>query len=185
MTPREAREGRAPARPWLVLFFLLAACARPEPAFTPARAELLAWWCEDVARGLDRRGDELILPEAPAAYLSAAWWARGESHDAGLLVPPPPLAARRQRYATLRRICAAGDAVLVPGTGLLAPHPGIPYQRRSLVERQIDDENHDRRCIDMIILGTMDSDAEPTYATAVAAAREQADRAIGARPYAK
>jgi hypothetical protein len=166
----------------LLLVSLLAGCAaRPPEAWQPERAEAVAWWIEDVARGAPRTPAEIDWIGAGPRDAAVLRWAGGSELD-GRWVPPAQLAARRSRWPELRLALAAGEVVAL-GDGLLAQGDGVAPARRAAAEALVDAENADRRLIDGLVLtiASPDAEVERTYRTAATAARRMLDAPSDAR----
>jgi hypothetical protein len=151
---------------------------RREPSISEYRQ--LASWIEDVARGLPRDADELVVPTASQGYADAAQWARGS--DVGRQRTwPPPLFNRATRWPRLATALRDGSVVLAPG-GLVAPRPDLPPARRLVVDPLADQENLDRRIADRVVSGLI-GDAQ-AWQEVVAGLRALRDREAGGTTWA-
>lgn len=162
----------------LVLALAYGCAARPASAWQPGEAEAVAWWCEDVAHGLNRDpGEVAFIGGSPRADEVAGWI--GGSQIRGHYEPPRRLAARRARWPAIAAALASGDALPAGDSGLLMPFPGVEPARRAAVNALIDAENDDRRFIDAVVraAGHPDPAVERVHIEAVCAARRLLDAA--------
>ncbi|MCK6490828.1 MAG: hypothetical protein L6R48_21460 [Planctomycetes bacterium] len=165
----------------LALLAFAAGCARSD-AWDPGQARLLAGWCEDVARGRQRDADELQIPDPPPGFTAAAAWAAGDRLADGSRRPPAHLRTRAARWPALARALADGRVVTVPGSGLVAPRPGLTPAVRAAAEDLADAENLDRRSIDAVVSRLAGATAAG-FPPAAAAQRDAQDAAAGGRPW--
>lgn len=167
----------------VLLLFVLAGCGgAPRRELAPREADLVAWWCEDVARGHDRSPGELRTEDASAALARLATWASTRSAIGDL---PQQLVSRRARWPVVRSLLRQGVLVLVE-PGLLAVDPGASADERSLAQPVADTENQDRRTLEALVLALAQPDDATTrrYRAALRAARFDLDQAIGGRVWA-
>ena len=167
-----------------ILLFLgllaLAACGgAPRRDLAPQEAELVAWWCEDVARGHARSAGELRTEDASAALERVATWAVTRSSIGDL---PQQLATRRARWPVVRSLLKQGLLVLVE-PGLVAVRPDASADERSLAQPVADSENQERRFLEALVLSLAQPDGVITrrYRAALRAARLELDQAVGGR----
>ncbi len=158
-------------------------------AFDQAEADAVAWWIEDVSRGVARRPGELELDDASPGLLRLADWVKGADTDAGWQ-PPERIAARRRRWITLRAAFAQGSVVMQPSTGLVAPRPGLPASDEPAAAAVADQENDDRRYLDALVLALVQASPGParTFRATMQKIRRELDIAAGGsewRPAAK
>jgi hypothetical protein len=174
----------SPLRTVILLAAVLICCscsgARPRAA-TGDELEIVAWYVEDVAHGIDRRPEELLLVDGSQRMQRIAEWALG-SEIRGQRAPPRLLLARRNRMPLLASAMRQDLVVLLPDSGLLAPKPGLDREEREVAEALVDSENHDRRAIDAIVLAMADAPEDDTlrFMRAAHAARIELDPAAGA-----
>jgi hypothetical protein len=143
----------------LVCLFAGVSCA-PQRGLNADHTTLVAWYIEDVVRGVPRRPSELQLVEAtPATQRVANWISGGEIQ--GIYQPPRQIGERQRRWAALRALYAHRHVVVVQN-GLLAPAPEVPNEDLAYITPIIDSENQDRRSIDALIIAM--SDADPAAA---------------------
>jgi hypothetical protein len=166
----------------VVIAWLCAGCAvRPASAWQPDQAEATAWWIEDLVHGTPRDIAELDAIPGNERTRAILLWMRGGAE--GLAWQPPQLLHERsERWPEVRQAIAAGDAVPVPDSGLLAPFAGLSPLRRAAVESLIDAENNARRLIDHMVLelGRPDSGVEAAYRAAIRCARRTYEAASSA-----
>ncbi len=163
------------------VLIVLAGCqSGPRAAFDQTEADAVAWWIEDVSRGVPRRPGELELDDASPGLLRLAAWAKGADTDAGWQ-PPDRIAARRRRYGTLRAAFAQGSVVMQPGTGLVAPRPGLPAGDDQAAAAVADRENDDRRYLDALVLALVQASPGPAriFRDAMRRIRRELDLAAG------
>lgn len=166
------------------LVLAAAACAaRPQSAWQPEQAEAVAWWIEDVAHGRVRDPAELQFEGAGQGPDEIARWAAG-NRIGGRWEPPARLAARTARWGQIAAALATGEAVPAGDSGLLAPAPGVPPERRAAVAELVDAENDDRRFLALVVqgLGHPDPGVRRAYEAASRDARSALDRAAGQPP---
>ncbi len=161
------------------LALLLSACAAARVSWRPDEAEIVAWWCEDVAHGQPRRAEELQLIDGSDRMEKVAAWAMGDDIR-GERRPPRMLAARIQRLPMLKNFFADGLVLLFDG-GLVAPRPGLDAIERALVEPLVDAENQDRRALDAVLLALTDAPGrmQDVYLAAAVKARTELDQQQG------
>lgn len=162
----------------LVLLLLAVACgSAPRRELTPREAELVAWWCEDVARGLARSPGELRIEQSSAALERVANWAGTRSAIGDL---PLQLSARRARWPVVRSLLRQGILVVVE-PGLVAVRPDAPADERSLAQPVADTENQERRTLEALVLSLAQPDDGTTrrYRAALRKARMELDQAAG------
>jgi hypothetical protein len=167
----------------LPVFLLLAACGgAPRRDLAPGEAELVAWWCEDVARGQRRSAGELRTEHASAALGRVAAWAETPSASGAW---PQQLATRRARWPVVRSLLRQGVLVVVE-PGLLAVRPGAGADERALAQPVADAENQERRTLEALVLSLAQPDDAITrrYRSALRAARTTLDEGAGGKRWA-
>lgn len=159
----------------------LAGCGSTSRGFPSAQAELVAWYIEDVAHGVDRRSQELELAEPTPAMTRIAAWAAG-NEVRGIRTLPYHLSARRERWSVMRTLLRSG-MVVVLDSALVAARPGLERGDLDYVLPLVDAENHDRRSLDVLVLTLSESGVDDTkrYRTASIQARLHLDEQAGAR----
>ena len=162
----------------LIALLALAACGgSPRREFVAGEADLVAWWCEDVARGHARSAGELRTEDSSAALERVAAWAGTRSAVGDL---PQQLAARRARWPVVRSLLRQGLLVLVE-PGLVAVRPDASADDRSLAQPVADAENQERRTLEALVLSLAQPDDATTrrYRAALRAARIGLDQGVG------
>lgn len=156
------------------------ACAGAPRTFTADEAESVAWFVEDVARGNERRPEELSPIQPSDGMRQVAVWAAG-SRVRGRYIPPRPLEARRNRWPALHSLFTQALALSLDN-GLVAGRPDLSRDDRAYVLSIIDDENHDRRAIDAVVLSASQADetVAQRYMVLTTSARVKLDRDAGA-----
>ena len=162
----------------LITLVVLTACGGgPRRELAPQEADLVAWWCEDIARGHQRSAGELRTEHASAALARVATWAGTRSPSGDL---PQQLATRRARWPVVRSLLEQGVLVLVE-PGLVAVRPDASADERSLAQPVADSENQERRTLEALVLSLAQPDDAVTrrYRSALRAARFTLDQGAG------
>lgn len=154
---------------------LAAGCGAARRDLDGEETRLVAWWVEDVARGMPRSADELATTDPSAALARVHEWASSK---------PPQLRNRRNRWAAICPLMISGTIVAVE-PGLLGVDPSADPGEATLARGLVDAENSDRRMLDSIVLSLVKADPRGSarYRGDVAAARRALDQRAGARPW--
>jgi hypothetical protein len=161
----------------------LTACG-PARALRDDEATIAAWYVEDLAHGNPRDPGEIALVEHSEAMARLEPLLGGSTMADGNQ-PLQPVAARRERWATLRGLFRSGAAVTVvtgPNQGLVAPAGTLSGADLTMATAVIDAENNDRRTLDALIITASDlaNGHERVYLDPVRQARRDLDLAGGA-----
>jgi len=169
----------------LLPILLSVGCLRDPQVLGPAEVELVAWYMEDLAHGLERDPYELLTAEPSQGMEAIALWALGSVTDNRSTEPPRLLRTRRARWPLLVRGLNEGAILLDPENGLLRLDDALSTQTRSLYVDDVDQENLDRLQLDSILLarGKLHPDARrgEELLRALTAARRQHALAAGGR----
>jgi hypothetical protein len=178
----------------LALCGLAPGCANTR-ALSSDERELAVWFIEDVAHGHPRRPAELALT-APSTTMHrlADWLSGGTSgryQQGGERAPeeyhpPGALAARVERWPSLRALFAAHQVVALKG-GLVAARPDLKAEDAVIALPVVDHENLDRRSLDALVVGMVDegsgSGDRRAWLELAAATRRELDLQAGAEPW--
>ena len=126
-------------------------CASHPRTTSADEVRFVAWWCEDVAHGIDRSPGELRSPQASEGALRLADWAEGAAPGRA-----QHLRSRGQRWPGLRSLLAAG--ALETRDGYLVVRDGIDRDTALLAGRLAEAENQDRRTAEVLVLTFLQPD---------------------------
>ncbi len=177
------------------LCIVAAGCA-PERALTADERELAVWFIEDVAHGHPRRPAELALTMPSATMRRLADWLSGGTsgryQQGGERTPeeyhpPAALAARAERWPSLRALFAAHQVVAL-SSGLVAARPELKAEDALIALPVVDHENLDRRALDALVVGMGGeggggSGDRRAWLELAAATRRELDLQAGAEPW--
>ena len=164
----------------LVAVIALSSCTRTRAGVQPEEVRILANWIEDTVHGIPRRTGELELLEASDDYQQAAQWASGSQiGDQRRL--PPQIQSRIARAMALAAALRSRVVLIDRKLGLIGPAPDLTGAEFMLAAQIADDENHDRRTGDAVVLSRSRASAEAAlwYREAVREARVALDLAAG------
>jgi hypothetical protein len=178
----------------LVLCGVAGGCGR-ERALSSDERMLAVWFIEDVAHGHPRRPAELALTAPSVAMHRLADWLSGGTNgryqQGGERAPedyhpPLALAARAERWVSLRALFAAHQVVALGG-GLVAARPDLKAEDAVVALPVVDHENLDRRALDALVVG-MGGDGSgagdrQAWLELSAATRRELDLQAGAEPW--
>ena len=157
------------------LLLLLVACAA-RPALDRDETALVAWWVEDVCRGLPRSVAELRTENASQGLQRIAEWAATHGSVGSL---PSQLRARRARWPVVRSFLADGTLVSAED-GLVVVAATVAGDTATLARVAAKDENRDRLTGEVVVLSMAREDEPGTRLLrgALRQARLAADRAV-------
>lgn len=157
------------------LLLLVLGCAA-RPALGRDETTLVAWWVEDVCRGLPRTVAELRTENASQGLQRIAEWAATHGTVGSL---PSQLGARRARWPVVRSFLA--DGTLVPAEDALVAVPATVSGDTAVLARiTAKEENRDRLTGEVVVLSMAREDERGTrlLRAALREARLAADRAV-------
>lgn len=142
-------EPRHPAA-WLLPVLLLvglAGCGGAPRDLSRDEARLVAWWCEDWARGVARESGELRTVGGSVALNRIADWIDTRTVTA----TRHHLTSRRQRWPVVRGFLSSGT-LSTTDDGLLVVSATASGETASLAQQIADAENQDRRTVEVLCL---------------------------------
>ena len=101
----------------------LVGCGGPRHQLAEDEVELVAWYAEDVAHGLDRDPFELVSEDASDGRLQIATWALARIDGGQASAHPAILTGRRSRWPVVQRGFREGLLAIDPADGQLVPAP--------------------------------------------------------------
>lgn len=135
----------------IALAFAGTGCLRDAQQLTADEAERTAWYCEEVAHGLDRDPFELVDEGASEGMRNIALWALGHVEDVTPTRDPSQLERRARRWPLLRDGLRSGALVMDP-SGLIALAPEITDEDRRVFSPAVEGENIDRLALNSLLL---------------------------------
>jgi len=135
----------------ITLVLIAAGCLREQRQLTADESERTAWYCEEVAHGLERDPFELVDEGASEGMRNIALWVLGHVEDVTPTRAPSQLAGRAKRWPLLRDGLRTGALVLDP-SGLIALAPDIDQDERRIYAPAVESENVDRLALTSLLL---------------------------------